>query len=495
MKKHIILLSLIFFAVNLNAQVHQNKEVEVIQIPQGGTDLKKMNLKGSVVSVAEYDYPVKESFGEWLRGDESSLAHYSVFNNNGNFIIDAKKNEESDRGVNRFLSYSYNECGQISEINLVYGSNWPVFSGPEDVKWYRDHKRHYDQQIKYEYNGGGELKSITYYDTRIYECIIAKDVYTHNANGFEIVYYKWDGRKDVDKQCSFIKKDRSVIKVDRGKINKEIYDGNWRLIESLSMIGALNGSIQNAKYYGYNDNGDLRVESSTASGIAAIKNLESLYPYIGNSVKTGDISFYEYEYDANGNWIIRKTYRKRKDEIILAKWTERVITYSEGDADGEKIAEDFYKRALPDRASVPTFRGWAASVLKYQPSSALGEYLKRGYSSDYVDINMRFIVTPSGRIIAPTSIEKSFTEEYGVIWYNAENVPSSSREAICKDIEEMLQKFLTDFKDAPKGECGKNADAYQIHVKMLRDKNDVSIRDKWLEGDKLRELTEKYAND
>lgn len=108
---------------------------------------------------------------------------------------------------------------------------------------------------------------------------------------------------------------------------------------------------------------------------------------------------------------------------------------------------------------------------------------------------MRFIVTPSGRIIAPTSIEKSFTEEYGVIWYNAENVPSSSREAICKDIEEMLQKFLTDFKDAPKGECGKNADAYQIHVKMLRDKNDVSIRDEWLEGDKLRELTEKYAND
>ena len=494
MKKHIILLSLIFFAVNLNAQIPQDKVVEVIQIPQGGTDLKKMNLKGSVVSVAEYDYPVKESFGEWLRGDESSLAHYSVFNNNGNFIIDAKKNEESDRGVNRFLSYSYNECGQISEINLVYGSNWPVFSGPEDVKWYRDSKRNYDQQIKYEYNGGGELKSITYYDTRIYECIIAKDVYTHNANGFEIVYYKSDGRKDVDKQCSFIKKDRSVIKVDRGRINKEIYDGNWRLIESLSMIGALNGSIQNAKYYGYNDNGDLRVESSTASGIAAIKNLESLYPYIGNSVKTGDISFYEYEYDANGNWIIRKTYRKRKDEIILAKWTERVITYSEGDADGEKIAEDFYKRAIPDRASVPTFDGWVASVLKYQPSSALGEYLNK--YSPYVHIEMCFIVTPSGRIIAPTSIEKRYTEEYGVIyWHDPEVEPSSRNEAICKDIEEMLQKFLTDFKDAPKGECGKYANVYHIDVKMYGDKNQVYGGSKHLNEDKLRELTEKYAND
>lgn len=449
----------------------------------GKNDLEKMNLKGKVASVAEYYCVVKEAFGEWEKGDRV-LSRYSVFNKDGNFFIDTQESMPffkskteyfSDLGsipVPTMIQWYYRDENNVNITNIKRFTSQDYIKGIKDIETWIS-KASDKEEIKYDYNSNGSVKSVT---LETESGIKRKDIYKYNDNGYEIWFYKKDGTRDSDMIYYVLKKERAIVKHDvHTGASTEVYNESGKMVQSAHSLRGVNGEIKGDVFYGYNKQGDVETKASSFNGSKSIKGLESLYPLLGETMKDGSARYFGYEYDANGNWIVRKEYGLRNNEVVVLTWKERDIVYETNDVTGSRIADGILKArkaaeekarakeewsSLPDVSSLSEpFIGWLESKLSWpDASTALCSILTVGS----LTLDCYFKVDKSGKIKLPVYI---YHDSYvlrgtpGIYWqlYNYSPDPSAEKkESKAKEeIEAMLKNLISELPEAPQGNRGK----------------------------------------
>lgn len=474
-----------------------------------------MNLKGPVVQVVEEAYGVKEAFGEWEKGDKC-LSRLTIFNDNGLLLLDTKEPIQlnfdekteyvSDIGripvVKKVLIYSYDSSNRVSHVECVQTISTDYLAKYEDLPaWYVDYTKWGKERVLklYDYNADGTLKSITsrltlmWYD--IEPTIVGKDVYKYNSDGYEIWFYDSDGTRNTRKLYNVIQSERKIQKRDDGAVT-EFYNNQGQLEASAMALTASNGQLRGDYFYGYNGHGDLKAIASSLDAVKSVKGFEDFYPIIKDNLKSNNIVAYEYEYDSHDNWVVRKEYKVRGQEVIVSGWVERIIRYADGTFDGESYCKNLVS-SLNSKVSVDSaaekarkeweslepwseiasdMKEWLKSHLSYpDPSTTLASLLSVNGSVLYIDLCLR--VDETGKITTPSSIvEVDYSSSYGdniiqwrfhnkkSYWVNSARAKDEAK--VKAEVTEMLNQLLEDLKDAPIGTRGQNSSQKIINIKF-----------------------------
>ncbi len=276
--------------------------------------------------------------------------------------------------------------------------------------------------------------------------------------------------------------ERIIQEGEPGTHSTQYYDEKGRLFAITRGIVAVNGEMGMGAYYEYNERGDVLTRSNSLEGVKSIKGLESLYPIVGERNKQRDAYVFDYEYDSWGNWLVRKIYGIRNDEVIVLEWDERRIKYSNEGEYGEKLVESLLsavdslnkrelekmeqeKKKEEEWAARPwyaelsdAFIPWISASISYpEESTALGSILKVKGSS----IEIGFVVD--------ISIEGDITCEpvdqwNGRIVNNKSFVTERKKQMALTELEEMESALYANFKNVPDGIKGKNNSRWKVEI-------------------------------
>ena len=289
--------------------------VSFAQIDKGKTDLEKENLKGNVSCVIESKRWEEEKWGEIEVKLETIEIEY--FDSNGFKMLTATKKQEGQQDVGILRRFNRDEKGRLSSVNYYY------HGGDINVKSY-DFNILIGKEI-HEYYPDGNLKSITFENTN--------DDYRSDFEYY--VEYCYDERPEIDiRRELWVKKiiyrydaplDYTVIVCDRdgntmktAKVSENgkrltndkgicSLDKNGNMISRGGSIVAGNGAVTYSYFYGYNKQGDLVLETGKEEGIKEVDNA----PWLVNQYKFSGDMVYEYSYDSNDNWVVKKVFRTR----------------------------------------------------------------------------------------------------------------------------------------------------------------------------------------
>lgn len=397
MKKIIVSSMMLLMVSNINAQFERI----------GETNIERMNLKGPVASVLQSSCEVNEAFGEWKIGTKTPVNYY-IFNSRGNLLLEANAKTQ-DRRIYVY-EYHYNPLGKLDTIfydgETLKNNSFDVLS---EIYYRQFIKNRSDFHEVYDYNDNGNLLSITSYQKTKDDPnhITSKTIRKYTDDGYEVIYYSWDGTRRDDIQ-KIVSQNGNLIQTKSDNY-EEIKYNEKGLVESFSSSAGHIKSLSSVKYYAYNDNGDVIAQAYTTEDLDLFKKN---YPQSKNNLQGADVVFYEYEYDSQGNWTTRKKYGFRRDEIIITEWVIREITYSKDGVDGESIMSDIKKKAelsleaeiaakaeeearmewnrRPRYATLPsisTITQWLEPVIKYpNASSPLGSILT--YYESYLQFDV-----------------------------------------------------------------------------------------------------------
>ncbi len=455
-------------------------------------DLQKLNLKGPVTQVVEYQCDFKENFGEWIVSGRKDRCYY-LFNEHGLFLLNAEINKDERL---YFKVYRYGQKGISQVITFVtHDSDDFKFTADNIGDYYSSSLSTIDKcnpRISvYDYSEDGTLKSIT---NRWYNgTITSKELYRYTDDGYETIFYRGDGTKDTDLVYVVSQNGRMISEVtSEGFVVVSKYDDNYRLVEASASYRAYNGAMSSVTCYKYNNNGDVLAYVSGTGAQKSIEGLESVYPYFKNEYRDSDSRFYEYEYDSYGNWIVKKEFGFRGSEAVVKKWWEREITYS---GSGDSIIEGYEKQVellrLEEERKKAEHEAWLARPDLAQPSDSLIQFMKPLFNyPDASNKALTSILSKSGswlRLIIPVFITKEGDtcfpnkherydstkyDYYDAIQWNLNNqkfylleTTALKEEAqAAKEIGKIIDELLPKLKDAPKAIPGKKGSRFEMNV-------------------------------
>ena len=419
--------------------------------------------------------------------------HYNLFNENGFSLLDAeiRKNKELSFNV-----YRYGVKGLSEAITFETDDYRNPELTADNIKdyysyFFLDIEKNNPERYIYEYSGDGKIKSIT--NQSLNGQIKSKELYKYTDEGYETIFYRGDGSRNTDLVYEVSQNGHLVSEVtSQGFVIVSKYDDDYRLVEASAHYRAYNGSLSSATYYKYNDNGDELAYVSGTGAQKSIEGLESVYPYFKNEYRNSDSRFYEYEYDSHGNWIVKKEYGFRGDEVVIKNWWEREITYG---GSGYSVIERFEKHVeslrLEKERKEAEQRAWLARPELAQPSDslinfmqplfnypdasnkALTSILSKSGSSLFLIIPV--LITKDGDTLFPNKYERYDSNKYdnysAIQWnlnnekfYLLETTALKEEAQAGKEIEKIISEILPKLKDAPKSKPGKNGSRFEIHV-------------------------------
>ena len=357
-KKLLLVLASLLVSLSVSAQKYTDDELDVaVRQAFKKTDVQWNNLKGNVVITRTKKLGFKKAYGEWVPGGTAPGEHegeeYVVYGSSGNYLLKMIWGRENPDFI-RF--FNYNAWGNLSSIdiyryNYYYGFKpkgefadldaiWmsQLMKGRLDPSQRPKDRFITDKRSVYEYQDGRIKTIITRPVGSPDDEGGARDIFRNESDGsYTMTRYKDDGREDMSFQVSadgrkeIRKSDYIVAYIERDK------DG--RMIDVGGGGGGSNGYATQRSYYEYNDHGDLLYESSQVKLVDRDKDIK----WLEQQRDVGEYTYFEYEYDAKGNWTTRKMYRhySMNKEIDLKRWETREIVYAEdlGKTGDEYIAE------------------------------------------------------------------------------------------------------------------------------------------------------------
>lgn len=464
----------------------------------GQNALKTNNLKGSVQQVVEYECDFKENFGEWVVSGKHTI-RFSLFSREGNYLLDVNTNRKDKAKMH---IYDYGAYG-ISRVTCGVGSRSTfskediadmyvaLLTGSRNTDWRME--KTYEE---YDYSAGGNLISITekWNDDRI----LSKEVYKYNDEGYETIFYRGDGSKEVGPKYEVSKNGHLVTQVTyNGYVLVYKYDDNYRLEEATVYVKAINGSMASVTYYSYNDKGDVVAYVAGSGGEKMRDGLEAVYPYVKDEYRNTKAGYYEYEYDSYGNWIVKKEFGFRGDEPVVTGWWEREIEYG---TNGNKQLKEYWNKAeevrLAKERKEAEIAAWNARPTLAQPSESLSMFVRsiikypdtsnRALTSIFkaagssVRILIPVFISAEGETTFPDKIEQfdlsrqRYADKYrNSVQWGLNNQKFyiiggyKEEEQASKEVTEMLKRYLEQLKAAPIGEKGKKASKCFIYVEII----------------------------
>lgn len=286
--------------------------VSFAQIDKGKTDLQKANLKGNVSTVIESKRTEEEKWGEIKVNLETLQIDY--YDKNGYRTLSALQPWDNACILRRF---NRDEKGKLLSVDYY------EYDGSLN-----DHNYSFNQKAGhelYEYDADDNLKSITFENTNVdYRYTFSYFVeYYYNERpeidvrrlyGFYKLIFRYNSPKNYtviacDKDGNTLK--RAIVSENGRKLDNDLgicaLDQFGRMTSRGGAIVANNGAMSYSYFYGYNKQGDLVLESSKEEGIKQV----DIAPWLAGQYKyTGD-TVYEYSYDSNNNWTVKKVFKTR----------------------------------------------------------------------------------------------------------------------------------------------------------------------------------------
>ncbi len=277
--KKIILISGIIFAIISSCTSKGTLE----------NDLEKRNLKGAVKSIKDESFELISESGEFRKGNKTLNSDpdvYTIFNKDG--FTTEKKTYNMDGSVANIYMYEYNKDNQLAKetkytatenIDRVFAYSYDEETGKLESQSIYTALGNLDATNKFFYEGSLMIKEESFDGTG-------------KLNYFWT--YEYDKNGNMTKKSWLV--NNSVIDMFY------VYDDKKQLLE----VAEVNESNSMTKWkYTYNE----------------LKNLsEEVCVFFDNSELRTD---YKYEYDAQGNWIIKFVFQNDLPVFM----TERTIVY------------------------------------------------------------------------------------------------------------------------------------------------------------------------
>lgn len=296
------------------------------------TDWQKENLKGDVSKIEVFERRVIEEWGE--EKEILDPVETAFYGEDGNLTMIYYINYPVfENGVAK--RFFYDASGKLQKYTLYQPKSKGNISNVDTGKT--------QEEARYEYYPDGKIHYISHFQTShgpwklsdYYTYITYRDRHYNTRRNYREAKEVWTYTADGYKHISCNDKGETVEReefTDNGRQSKKgflvsQYDENGRLVASGATIVANNGVASEATYYGYNDHGDLVIESSSGE---AIKEIDKM-PWLSANYKLGRDTYYVYSYDNKGNWISRKEYRTlgNGSNAILEKELVRKIEYGQ----------------------------------------------------------------------------------------------------------------------------------------------------------------------
>lgn len=383
------------------------------------TDLEWNNIKGPVVSIRTQNVSFRKAYGEWTStGVNNVESKYEVYGTNGNLLMNIEWNSVPYPYLLRI--FHYDTTGTLTGTDIYdfgyWDNSWPW---PKVVEKYKKdiQESGYNDDVyhsEYQYKDGRLMNIITRRERRgdWRSDDGARDIFRYNDDdSFTMTSYDGGGREE---ESFMISADgHEEINRKQGFVYIRKRDDEGKVTAELSGVSAINGRATRESYYGYNENGDILIQSSSEE---VIQDLDEL-PWLKRIDDYGRIIHFEYEYDSHGNWINRKCFIYQSgDEPSLREWKKRTIVYVDDiGMTGEELIEKELqeaaeKEALRNNHPYVTFDGNLGEtilkeVMSKLPKVSMADALKG--EEGQVTIIMK--VSGDGVV---ENIYRDYTEEY-----------------------------------------------------------------------------------
>ena len=259
------------------------------------SDAEQAELKGAVrQTIDKYYVATTDSFQQVSKGKLESVYSF-VYNKEGNI-------EES---IGK-LSYGDNAWISIKSV-YTYGNN-----GKKTVIAKYDANGNPDSKEIFEYDSKGNLSKISVYNA--YDVLQRESGYVYDVRNNMIEFHQ-SGEWGLH---GFFKYDENNNCIEKTYYNP---DGGLREISTLK----------------YNDKGKIIEQQAFNADAVLVSTTTFVYDKNGNNTEmqlqttvASDFNVnerYEYQFDKNGNWIVKTTYDSKSNKIKSI--TEREITYYE----------------------------------------------------------------------------------------------------------------------------------------------------------------------
>lgn len=349
MIKIIPLISALLISIVATAQV-------VVRQKFPKTDLEWNNVKGPVVSILTQNVSFRKAYGEWTQVEINSIkAIYGLYGTTGNLLMTI----EWDTRPNDYLLtiIHYDATGLMIGTDIYNINSWDNrWPWPKAVEVYKKdiQEDRYNRDVRhseYQYKDGRLVNIVTRRESRgeWRSADGARDIFRYNDDdSFTMTRYDEGGREEE----SFVISADGHEEINRkqGFVYIRKRDDEGKVIAELSGVSAINGRATSEYYYGYNENGDLLVQSSAEE---VIQDMDD-FPWLQQVADYGRIFYFEYEYDSHGNWIDRKCFMTQPgDEPILREWKKRTIVYTD---DIGMTGEEFMEKEIQESKELDQFR-------------------------------------------------------------------------------------------------------------------------------------------
>ena len=254
------------------------------------THREEFGLKGNVKSIKETSYLEVEKFGGIVKEKDRKDPYlekdfYFIFNKNGNKTQEYKYN--SDGSLYSEFKYKYNSK---RNVKLCRGTTSLLsFLAPTDYYYF------------FEYDDNENLILESHFQSSDLNLIYSYAyIYDENNNQIEVNHYKSDE--------SLVSKSEYKYDDEGHKIEKNHFESN--------------GILESYTKYKYDDKGNLIEWHKYEPDGSIVFQRTFEYDDYGNIIKAGG-STYTYEYDQEGNWIVKIEF----SDNVKGHVVEREIEY------------------------------------------------------------------------------------------------------------------------------------------------------------------------
>lgn len=313
--KQVILIVILFYFINMNAQ-------------KGQRDTEKENLKNKVKSYTQHGYKALLDLGKIKKGKKQyrNTANYrTVFNKNGDVL--EREFYSSDSTSSRIIknkynndvlieAYSYYSRKLVKKTSYKYDQKKNII----ETKIYKPTEELLFRYI-YQYDNARNKTESHWYDQE--GNLLEHENYTYNKKGAlvenkkyndeylkqKFIYQYKNGRKY--ETTEFYKEDTSL-----NKKKVSVYNKNNKIVEKYTYLPE--DVLTSIRIYSYNENNDIiKVKIHTSDGMIGFDTEESR-----QQIEFETIYTYKYQYDEKGNWIKVIQYENKMPKKIIERHFE-----------------------------------------------------------------------------------------------------------------------------------------------------------------------------
>ena len=342
MKTIVLYIATVHIAVLLTQPVFGQKNKK--------NDWYEENLKGKVVQITSKTYNANLKFGEIAKGD--CKAESKVWFNENGFII---RRQDTDAEGTTLRIYDYDAQGDLCRAMTI-----KLTSSTTDGITVQKRDTTAITTYEYIYDANGRLKEQNDYDA---DGNLTQKIKHSYLQGTQTVT-TYDGNGELKTHVTVTDGGRKrVTPSTNGEQIEAIYDDRGRLITISVPFSNIQGQrLDQKQHYKYNNQGDL-------ASIAAAENV--------NGAQGNSLVEYEYEYDKQGNWIVRKGYSQSTyrgsitvDNPLKVTLDERVIIYANSDQDFQAAIKQEEQEERKNEERIALLQHRADSIARVQEHRA-----------------------------------------------------------------------------------------------------------------------------